>query len=119
MHGREVLPNYAEKVVYRLGLNKVTESLKISAWGDTPSGRQANIERADVAPFSHLKLLMVNYQKKSLSPGCFTFRAGTALSDQQEQPTELDVSFSDLEESVNLYPHPNWTHQATYKFDIK
>jgi hypothetical protein len=123
MHGRNTLPSRWEEAIYRAGLSKVAENLKIPSayaqYAKTPSERKALKQRVDIVPFSQLKVLLTNYQKKELTSGCFGFSVATNMTDRTKQPSELDVSFSDLEESVTNFPHPHWNYQAIYRFAIK
>jgi hypothetical protein len=123
MHARNTLPSRWEEAAYRAGLSKLAENFKIpkayAQYAKTPSERRALRERTDVVPFSQLKVLLTNYQKNELSSGCFGFSISTNLTDRVRQLSEIDVSFSDLEESIINFPHPNWNYQAIYRFAVK
>ncbi len=82
MHGRDALPNSLEKAAFRVGLPAAAEKFNIGALAHTATETKALKERSDVAPFSQLKVLLTNYQKKELSSGCFGFSASTNLADR-------------------------------------
>jgi hypothetical protein len=117
MHGRDALPGKLEKVAYLTGLTAIAKEFKLSAYAQTPSQRKETEERADVAPFSQLKLLLTNYQKAKKAAGCFGFSTNTALTDPNKRAQELDISFSDLEDALS-YPIEDRYKQVISRFLI-
>jgi hypothetical protein len=122
VHARNAIPGRLERLAYRTGFSNLANNLQIArAYGAdvrTPSERRAG-DLTPVIPYLKMKMLLTNYQKESMSSGCFSFSASTTLPNPNEKLTELDVSFSDLEESVSHYQQPNWNYQAEYKFQLQ
>ena len=120
MHARDVIPKWYENIAYRYGVPSIAEHFTFTrAYAKPQSQREATSQLEEVTPFLKLKVLLTNYHKEKMKSGCFSFSVGTGLADPKERPTELDVSFSDLEESLSHYPHSRWNYQAIYKFLIQ
>lgn len=118
MHGRDAVPGTLEKLAYHTGATTVAREFGMNAYAQTPSEKKEVDERSNINPYVQLKMLLTNYQKVYPKPGCFGFSASTAVGGRYGTPRELDVSFSDLEDSVRNFPIPFRYSQTIYRFGI-
>jgi hypothetical protein len=118
MHGRDAVPGTVEKIAYHTGATTVAREFGLNAYAQTPSERKEVDERSDIIPYVQLKMLLTNYQKVYPKPGCFGFSASTAVGGHNGTPKELDISFSDLEDSIQNFLIPLRYQQTVYHFGI-